>query len=409
MVARDESGAALPLDGMRIVELADIVAGPCVGAMLGDFGAEIVKVERVGGGDAGRRMGAMLDDRSAWWLMLGRNKRSVTLNLKSERGREAFLRLIDTADALVEANRPGVLESLGLAPETLLERNPRLVVVRVSGFGQSGPRRAQPGLGTLAEAYSGFASISGEADGPPMLPPVALGDESAGLMATWSLLAALYWRDVRGGTGQMIDVSLFESLYSLLGPIPTMVKHLGHEPARMGSRLTFSSPRNVYRTRDDCWIAVSGTAPSRAVRLLEVLGGQELADDPRFVTAADRQANADDLDALVAEWIGARDAEQVERELAEGGVAMSRVFTVADTLADEHYAAREALSIAPDGDLGDVTMQAPVPRMSLTPGRIDHAGPPLAHDSEAVLRELGFTAGELAEGARDGAWTLSPE
>ena len=257
----------LPLGGVRIVELADIVAGPSVGAHLGDFGAEVIKIERPDGGDAARRMGGMLDDRSAWWVTLGRNKRSVILNLKSESGREALLRLVDSADALVEAYRPGVLEQLGLAPETLLERNPQLVVVRISGFGQTGPRSTQPGLGTLAEAYSGFASITGEADGPPTLPPVALGDESAGLFATWSLLAALYWRDARGGTGQVIDVSLFESLYSLLGPIPTLVKHLGYVPRRSGSRLSFSSPRNVYATSDGGWVALSGTAPSRAVLL----------------------------------------------------------------------------------------------------------------------------------------------
>jgi crotonobetainyl-CoA:carnitine CoA-transferase CaiB-like acyl-CoA transferase len=398
----------LPLGGVRIVELADIVAGPSVGAFLGDFGAEVIKIERPGAGDAARNMGGMLDDRSAWWALLGRNKRSVALNLKSEQGREAVLRLLDSADALVEAFRPGVLEQLGLAPERLLDRNPRLVIVRISGFGQSGPRRTQPGLGTLAEAYSGFASITGEADGPPMLPPVALGDESAALFATWSLLAALYWRDVRGGTGQVVDVSLFESLYSLLGPLPTLVRHLDHEPVRSGSRLSFSSPRNVYATSDGCWMAVSGTAPSRARLLLEAIGGDRLADDPRFRTAADRQAHADDLDALVEGWIRERTAGQVEDELGRMGVAVSRVYTVAETLEDEHYAARGTLAEAPDAALGAVAMQAPVPRMSRTPGRIGHAGPPLGHDTGDVLGELGFSHAEIADGARDGAWQLSP-
>ena len=399
----------LPLGGVRIVELADIVAGPSVGAHLGDFGAEVIKIERPDGGDAARRMGGMLDDRSAWWVTLGRNKRSVILNLKSESGREALLRLVDSADALVEAYRPGVLEQLGLAPETLLERNPQLVVVRISGFGQTGPRSTQPGLGTLAEAYSGFASITGEADGPPTLPPVALGDESAGLFATWSLLAALYWRDARGGTGQVIDVSLFESLYSLLGPIPTLVKHLGYVPRRSGSRLSFSSPRNVYATSDDGWVALSGTAPSRAVLLLEALGGAALAADPRFLTAAGRQTHADDLDALVADWVSRRTVEQVERELGEHGVAVSRVFSVAETLDDPHYTAREALATVPDTALGDVTMQAPVPRMSRTPGRIAHTGPPLGSDTGDVLNELGFSQAEIAAGDRDGAWGVSPD
>ena len=397
----------LPLEGVRIVELADIVAGPSVGAYLGDFGAEIVKIERLDGGDAARRMGGMLDERSAWWVMLGRNKRSVTLNLKSELGREALLRLLDSSDALVEAYRPGVLEHLGLAPEALLARNERLVIVRVSGFGQSGPRSALPGLGTLAEAYSGYASITGEADGPPMLPPVALGDGSAGLFATWSLLAALYWRDVRGGTGQVIDVSLFESLYSLLGPLPTLVRHLGHVPARSGSRLSFASPRNVYATSDGCWIALSGTAPSRAVRLLEAIGGPELVADARFLSAADRQANADDLDALVADWVGRRTVAEVEQEFGSKGVAMSRVYSVAETLDDPHYVARGTLAAVPDEQLGTVTMQAPVPRMSRTPGRIERAGPRLGSDTGRILRDLGFSDVEVDAGARDRAWGVT--
>jgi crotonobetainyl-CoA:carnitine CoA-transferase CaiB-like acyl-CoA transferase len=399
--------APRPLDGVRIVELADIVAGPSVGAYLGDFGAEIVKIERLEGGDAARRMGGMLDDRSAWWTVLGRNKRSVALNLKSELGREAFLRLLDGADALVEAYRPGVLEDLGLSPDVLLARNGRLVVVRISGFGQSGPRSALPGLGTLAEAYSGLASITGEADGPPMLPPVALGDESAGLFATWSLLAALYWRDARGGTGQVIDVSLYESLYTLLGPLPTLVKHLGHAPVRSGSRLSFSSPRNVYATSDGCWIALSGTAPSRALRLLETLGGATLAADPRFATAADRQTNSDELDALVADWVGGRTVDEVEREFEQAGVAVSRVYTVAETLDDPHYLDRGTLAEVHDQTLGYVTMQAPVPRMSRTPGRIERAGPRLGGDTESLLREAGFSETEVDAGVRDGAWGIS--
>jgi crotonobetainyl-CoA:carnitine CoA-transferase CaiB-like acyl-CoA transferase len=399
--------APLPLDGVRIVELADIVAGPSVGAYLGDFGAEVVKVERVDGGDALRHMGAMLDDRSAWWLMLGRNKRSITVNLKTERGRDALLRLLDTADALVEAFRPGVLEQLGLAPEELLRRNDRLVVLRISGFGQSGPRSSEPGLGTLAEAYSGFASITGQADGPPTLPPVALADESAALFATWALLMALYWRDARGGRGQVIDVSLFESLYYLLGPLPTLARHLGHQPVRSGSRLTFSSPRNVYLTGDGVWVAVSGSAPSRAVRLLEVIGGPELAGDERFATATARQQHADDLDELVAGWIRTRPAAEVVATFAEHGVAASRVFTVGETLSDPHYLERGTLADAPDDRLGAVTMQAPVPRMSATPGCIRRAGTALGAETRAVLLELGFTDAEVEEGAHEGAWRLA--
>jgi crotonobetainyl-CoA:carnitine CoA-transferase CaiB-like acyl-CoA transferase len=405
LVATDASGTGrLPLTGVRIVELADIVAGPSVGAYLSDFGAEVIKVERIDGGDAARRMGAMIGERSAWWVMLGRNKRSVAVNLKDDRGRDALLRLLDTSDALVEAYRPGVLEHLDLGPETLAERNPQLVVVRISGFGQSGPRSALPGLGTLAEAYSGFASISGEADGPPTLPPVALADGVSALFATWSLLAALYWRDARGGTGQTIDVSLFESLHHLLGPLPTMAAHLDHHPGRSGSRLSFSSPRNVYATRDRRWVALSGSAPSRAAKLLKMLGGQDLALDDRFQTSAGREANADELDAIVARWVSERTLAEVEREFAAHGVAGIRVFTVEETLADPHYQARTTLAEVPDDDLGAVRMQAPVPRMSRTPGRIRHSGGALGAETAAVLRELGLSDAEIDAGARDGSW-----
>jgi crotonobetainyl-CoA:carnitine CoA-transferase CaiB-like acyl-CoA transferase len=389
---------------MRIVELADIVAGPSVGAYLSDFGADVIKVERIDGGDAARRMGAMIGDRSAWWVMLGRNKRSVAINLKDDRGREALLRLLDTADALVEAYRPGVLEHLRLGPDELAERNPRLVIVRISGFGQSGPRSALPGLGTLAEAYSGFASISGEADGPPTLPPVALADGVSALFATWSLLAALYWRDAKGGTGQTIDVSLFESLHYLLGPLPTMATHLAHRPARTGSRLSFSSPRNVYHTSDGRWIALSGSAPSRAAKLLEMLGGRELAEDDRFRTSAGRETNADQLDVIVAAWVADRTAVEVEQEFAAHGVAGIRVFTVEETLDDPHYQARGTLAEVPDEHLGSVMMQSPVPRMSRTPGRIRHSGVSLGGDTAEVLGELGLSDAEIDEGTRAGTW-----
>ena len=380
-----DAPSPLPLTGVRILELANVVAGPSIGALLSDFGAEVVKVERPGEGDAARAMGEAVGSRSAYWLCIGRNKRTVTLDLKAEADREAFLRLAGEADALVESFRPGVLERLGLAPERLHEVNPRLVIVRISAFGQTGPYADRPGFGTLAEAFSGLAEISGYPDRPPLLPPIALADHVAGLHGTWALLAALYHRDVHGGPGQTIDVSLYESVLSLLGPLPTLYRHNGTQPERRGSRLSFSSPRNVYRTRDGQHFVVSGTAPSAAERVVRIVGGEALAADPRFATGAARAEHADELDAIVADWIAARDLAEVEARFQEQDAAGIRVMDMAAAASDPHYAARETVVAVPDDELGEVLMTAPVPRLSATPGRIAHAGRALGADDAAVL------------------------
>jgi len=388
------SSSPLPLAGVRILELANVVAGPSIGAHLSDFGAEVVKVERPGEGDASRTMGEAVGERTAWWLCIGRNKQTVALDLKREDDREAFLRLAAEADAVVESFRPGVLERLGLSPTELHAVNPGLVIVRISAFGQDGPYADRPGFGTLAEAFSGLAEISGYPDRPPLLPPIALADQVAGLFGTWSLLAALYHRDVHGGPGQTIDVSLYESVLSLLGPLPTLYRHNGTLLARNGSRLSFSSPRNVYATRDGRWFAISGTAPSAAERVVRLVGGEALAADPRFATPAARAEHADELDALVAEWIGERDLAEVEARFQAVNAAGISVIDMADAAADPHYAAREAIVAVPDEELGEVLMTAPVPRMSATPGRIAHAGRALGADDESVL------GGRAAEASR---------
>ncbi|HEX4036030.1 MAG TPA: CoA transferase [Solirubrobacteraceae bacterium] len=395
----------LPLANTRIVELANVVAGPSVGKHLSDFGAQVTKVERPGDGDAARAMGELIGDRSAWWLSIGRNKRSVTLDLKMPRGREALLRLVESADALVESFRPGVLERLDLAPEQLLAANPRLIVVRVSAFGQTGPYSQRPGFGTLAEAFGGLAEISGYAGESPLLASFALADEVAGLFATWALLAALYHRDVGGsGEGQVIDVSLFESVFNILGPLPTLYKASGALQERNGSRLPWSSPRNVYRTRDNQFFAVSGTTPAAAEAIIRLVGGPELLADPRFATHESRGQNAEDVDTAVARWIAERDVVEVDRAFQEAGAAGVRVLSMADVFEDPQYQSRGTLLEVHDEELGTVHMAAPVPRMSATPARVTHVGPPLGHDTDDILRELGYRSEEIAAGRSEGAW-----
>jgi len=393
--AEPESGETrLPLSGVRIVELASVVAGPSVGKYLSDFGAEVIKVERPGRGDSTREMGQSVGSRSAWWVVMGRNKRSVTIDLKSEDGRAAFLKLCGTADAVVESQRPGVLESLGLAPEVLQEANPRLVVVRISGFGQTGPYSGRPGFGTLAEAFSGLASVTGTESGPPMLAPTAIADEVAGLFATWALMVALYGRDVGGGVAQVIDVSLFEALMSTLGPLPTLYREHGYLQGRHGSRLPWSAPRNIYRSRDGEHFALSGTAPGPALAILRLVGGEDLATDPRFSSAQSRGEHADELDRIVADWIGQRDGDDLDDIFGREEIAAVRVMDLRQVLEHPHLRARQSVIEVEDEEVGTVAMQAPVPRFSVTPGRIRHTGPRLGADNDEILEELGLRTAE---------------
>ena len=401
----DASGARrLPLEGLQIIELANIVAGPSVGKYLSDFGAEVIKVERPGEGDSARNMGTSLGERSAWWLVLGRNKKTVTLDLSNPEGRDVLLRLVREADALVESFRPGVLERLNLSPDVLLAENPQLVVVRVSGFGQTGPYAHRPGFGTLAEAYSGYAAMSGYEDRPPLLAPTALADEVSGLFATWALMVALYGRDVRGLPGQTIDVSLFESVFGILGPLPALFQHTGYLQPRRGSRLPFSSPRNVYRTCDGAYFAVSGTAPAAAERIIQLVGGEKLLADPRFATHEARGEHADELDEIVAVWVAEHTVHEIEALFESAAVAGIRVMSMNEIFDDPHYAARDSMVRVPDAELGDVAMAAPVPRFSVTPGRIKHAGSRLGSDTRDLLNDLGYQEAEVERMHAEGVW-----
>ena len=390
----------MSLAAVHVLDAGTVVAGPGIAARLGDFGADVIKVEHPDG-DTTRTMGWAVDGVTVWSKWIDRNKRPVTLNLSKPHGQELLLRLAATADVFVESFRPGTLERWDLSPGRLLQSNPGLVVVRCSGFGQTGPYRERPGFGTLAESMSGLAHMTGFPDGPPVLPPVALADEAASLLGAYAVMLALYRRDADAGApgagrGQVIDLSLFESLFPMTGPLPAVHDLLGEVPGRIGNRIAYSAPRGAYPTRDRRWIGVSGSAQSVARRLLTMIGGTVLADDPRFATNESRLKNVKELDQLIADWTAGRTQEEALAELERHEVAAAPVLDIAGIMADPHYAAREAIVRVPDPELGEVAMTAPRPLFSDAPGRIRHAGLPKGSANDDVFGALGLDAKERA-------------
>lgn len=354
------------LSDLRIIDMATVVAGPAAAKYLGDFGAEVIKVESPNG-DSARRLGWALDgeDDSFFWKILARNKKCVTIDLKSETGLKQMLKLVESADALIENSRPGTLERLGMGPEVLLERNRKIVVLRVTGFGQSGPYSGRPGFATVVEALTGYAALSGEPDGQPLLPPIAITDEVAGLVGAFSVMAAL-WHARRTGQGQVVDVNLAETLLQLMGPLVPAYAHLGYEQPRMGSSLPWTVPRGTYQCSDGKWVAISASADSVAARLLSAIG---LSGDERFITFRDRMANRESLEDYVRCWVGERSSSQVIAYLQGLDAAVAPLYTMRDVFADPHFRERQAL-VEVDG----VVMPNVVAGMSLTPGKVRHAG-----------------------------------
>ena len=394
----------MPLHGVRVIDAATVIAGPAAAARLGDFGADVIKVEHPRGGDTARSLGwtAPGSDTTLWWKQIGRNKRPVTLDLSKEAGQDLLLHLAETADVLVESFRPGTLERWNLGPDVFFGGNPRLVVLRVSGFGQTGPYRRRPGFGTLAEAMSGYAHMTGFPDGPPVLPPVALADEVAGLLGAYAVMLALYHRDVRGGTGQVIDLSLIEALFGITGPAAAVRETLGISPGRIGNRIAYAAPRGAYPTGDGRWVALSGTSQSIARRVFEVMGRPELIDDPRFATNADRVANADALDELIESWTSERTLADVLSAFEASEAAAAPILDAEGILADPQYGNRGTVVRVPDDELGEVAMPEAQPVLSATPGRVRHSGRPLGAATDEVLGELGLSADRIANLREEG-------
>lgn len=384
----DERGV---LADLRIIDMATVVAGPAAAKYLADYGAEVIKVEAPAG-DSTRRMGwsAPGEEDSFFWKILNRNKQCVVVDLKTSDGLTEMLRLVDSADVLIENLRPGTLERLGLDPKVLFARNPHLVVLRLSGFGQAGPYATRPGFATVVEALSGYAAISGEPDGQPLLPPIAITDEVAGIVGAFATMLAL-WEVRSSGKGQVVDVSLMETLFQLMGPLIPAYAHLGYEQPRLGSNLPWSVPRGTYQCLDGKWIAISASADSVAGRLLKAIG---LGNDPRFETFRGRMAHREALEEYVKAWVAERTSEEALRHLADLDAAAAPVCTMSDIFADPHFRAREAM-VEVDG----VMMPNVIARLSRTPGRIRHAGRPKGADQEAVLKSDALGASEaLTEG-----------
>lgn len=386
----------LPLEGVRVLDAATLFAGPLIATFLGDFGADVIKVEHPKG-DPIRTHGHAKDGVPLWWKVVGRNKRTITLDLSLPEGQELFATLARTADIVIENFRPGTLERWNLGPDRLLKENPRLVLVRTTGFGQFGPYAHRPGFGTLAESMSGFAHITGQPDGPPTLPPFGLADGIAGLAGTAAAMFALYSRDARGGAGQVIDLAIIEPILTILGPQPTVYDQLGIVQQRSGNRSVNNAPRNTYLTRDRMWLAISTSTTSIAERVMRLVGHPEYVAEPWFASGAQRAQHADLLDAAVASWIAARDKDEVMRAFEAADAAVAPVYDVQDIMSDPQYQALESIVSLPDDDLGAVKMQNVMFRMLGTPGRIRWAGRRLGQDNESVFAEIGVSTERLAE------------
>ncbi|MFF4955803.1 CaiB/BaiF CoA transferase family protein [Streptomyces sp. NPDC001222] len=391
-----------PLTGLRVLDLATLFAGPLAATLLGDFGAEVIKVEHPVRPDPSRGHGPAKDGVGLWWKLLGRNKRTMTLDLSRPGGRATLLRLAATADVVIENFRPGTLEKWGLGWDELSAANPRLVLARVTAFGQFGPYAHRPGFGTLAEAMSGFAAITGEPEAPPTLPPFGLADSIAALTTAYAVLTALAGRD-RTGAGQVVDLAIIEPILTVLGPQPIWYDQLGHVQGRTGNRSQNNAPRNTYRTADGDWVAVSTSAQSVAERVMRLVGRPEVIEEPWFASGEERARHADVLDEAVGGWIARHTRAEVLKEFEQAEAAVAPVQDVRDVMTDPQYTALDTITTVPDPELGRLRMQNVLFRLSATPGAIRWAGRPHGADTRVILGELGLTDGDIAALEAEGA------
>ena len=389
-----DPSASGPLHGIRVLDLSRLMAGNMLSLQLADFGADVVKIEP----PEGDPLRAWKDDgHSLFWKTYGRNKRSVMLNLRQAPAMAALWKLVETADVFIENYRPGTLEKMGLAPEKLLERNPDLIVVRISGFGQTGPYAQYPGFGTLIEAMSGFADRTGFPDREPVLPPLALADMVAGIYGASATMMALYARQAGTARGQVIDLSLLEPMFSVLGPEAAIHAVTGKVKQRVGSASNTASPRNVYQCRDGKYLALSGSTPAVARRIFEIIGRAEMNEDPRFASNSDRVKHRALVDEAIGAWFATRDSHEALETMRQAGATVGPIYNIADAMADPHFEQREIIVAAEDETFGTLPMHDIVPKMSATPGVWRLPAPELGQHNADVLEEAGLSAAEIAE------------
>ncbi|HVZ10676.1 CaiB/BaiF CoA transferase family protein [Rhodopila sp.] len=391
--------ASAPLDGIRVVDVSRLVAGNMVSLQLADQGAEVIKIEDPKVGDPLRAW--RVKGLSLHWKVYARNKKSLAINLRPRAGRDALLDLLATSHVFIENFRPGTLEQMGLGPDVLHARNPDLIIVRITGFGQDGPYRDRPGFGTLVEAMSGFAAKNGYGDRPPVLPPLAMADMIAGLYGAYAIMVALRVVE-RGGKGQVIDLSLLEPIVSVLGADPATFRIAGDKPVRTGSRSLTTSPRNVYQTSDGRFVAISASIQAMAERLFRAIGRADMIDDPRFRTNTDRVRNIDACDGIVADWIAQRTLAETMAVFEAAEVTATPIYEVDQLLEDPHVQARGVLVEAPDAEAGAVLMHNVIPRLSDTPGKLRMPAPDLGQHTRSILESIGYGADRLAALAAEG-------
>lgn len=384
----DRSGPR-PLDGVRVVEMGSLLAGPFCGQLLADFGAEVIKVEAPGKGDPMREWGRhRKEGRTLWWPIIARNKKSVTLNLREEEGQDLARRLVAEADVLVENFRPGTMERWGLGYARLSEMNPGLVMVRVSGYGQTGPYRKRAGFGAIGEAMGGIRHVTGFPDQAPPRTGISLGDSLAATFGALGALTALYHRDAHGGRGQVVDIGIYEAVLALMESTIPEYELTGQVRGRTGTVLPFVAPSNIYPTKDEDYVLIAGNADTVFARLVEALDHPEWAEDERFATHHARGENMEKLDAMISDWSRDRTVEEVLDAMEEAGVPAGKVFTAEDMLSDPHYAARENVIRVEDPDIGEFPMQNVVPRLSETPGAVRWTGPRLGEHNDEVYGKV---------------------
>jgi formyl-CoA transferase len=388
-----------PLEGVRVLDLSRLVAGNTLTGVLADFGAEVIKVEPAAG-----------DTLRAWttkdvqtnWKLYARNKKSVAFELRKPEARELLLKMVEKADVFVESFRPDTLEKMGLAPDILLARNPKLVIVRISGWGQTGPYRRRPGFGTLVEGISGFASFNGFPDREPVLPPMYMADSYAGLYGASGVLIALREVEVNGGKGQVIDLPLLDPVFTVLGPQAANHRLTGQVKPRTGSRSTNSGPRNAYRTKDGHYVALSASTQKMAERVFASIGRADLIDNPRYRTNADRVNNAGELDEIIGAFIAQKTQAENVAFFEKAEVTIGPIYDITQIVDDPHFIDREVIADYPDADMGEYPMHHVVPRLSDTPGSIRTAAPKLGQHNRELLAEIGVSEARYAKLREDG-------